>query len=180
MTLGVNFKPWSICDFPWNNRQLFSFWHYLVCNKRRILGKPCVLPIGLAMGEARIYEQTILRWAREDFDGAKHLPPEICFEWWFNHHWSCDFSWNGMGHQKLKAQVIIADWFFNLGGIPSVMNCSVRGLVCSWPKCREDQPKLGQDWIVAVETMKEIQDQCKRTSIELLNLVILIWKGKKI
>lgn len=60
-----------------------------------------------------------------------------------------------------------------------MMNCSVRGLVCSWPKCREDQPKLGQDWIVAVETMKEIQDQCKRTSIELLNLVILIWKGKK-
>lgn len=33
---------------------------YLVIDKGRIVSKPCILPLGLAMSEARVYEQPTL------------------------------------------------------------------------------------------------------------------------
>lgn len=49
----------------------------LVSNVRRHGGKPCVLPLGLAMREARIYEESVLAGPREAGEGSQHLIPKI-------------------------------------------------------------------------------------------------------
>lgn len=52
---------------------------YLFSNKRRVISKPCILSLCLAMNKARIYEESFLIIPCKTFDIIKHFHPEICF-----------------------------------------------------------------------------------------------------
>ena len=56
-------------------------WHelYLVVKNGRVVSKPRVLPLSLAVSKTRVYEQPVLTRLRELPDHIQHLIPESCF-----------------------------------------------------------------------------------------------------
>lgn len=71
--------PSIICDhlfFLWSFSETIQA--YLVANEGRIVGKPCILSLRLAMSKTRIYEPSILLGHRENIYGIQHLIPEVC------------------------------------------------------------------------------------------------------
>ena len=53
---------------------------YLFTDDRRIICKPSILPLGLAVSKAGIYEQTVLSRHWEALDYSQHLIPETLQE----------------------------------------------------------------------------------------------------
>lgn len=59
-------------EIPISNRKR----NWLVMENRRVISKPCVLPLRLAVSKARIYKQPVLTRHRELSDHIQHLIPE--------------------------------------------------------------------------------------------------------
>ena len=68
----------------WNKWPLllcyFDLCFYLFTDDRRIICKPSILPLGLAVSKAGVYEQTILSRHWEALDYSQHLIPETLQE----------------------------------------------------------------------------------------------------